>query len=403
MKNLPLLVLTHVLAASAVVPAMATDRFDKTQGAHCETKRWAHLERLEDSHEQMIQERFIPLVEHHDPEIRAGFGGSGSPRSSQLLLHYASGWDEAKNPVPVMLLHGAGLSSNHCFADKPIEQPYRGLAACLAGSGRAVFAVTFAHPQGDNFLQAEAVADAIARVRHVTGAKQVDLVAHSKGAMAARIYLSDAGASWMTRYRGDVRRYVMLGAPNGGIDVAFAYPNLNYWILENKSPAPLSWTRCLHWGKWKDFEHETIYSGTAFPGQAQMVARWDHRYGRTRAEGQWDIDSTYDGGKGQASTSLGIDRAIADGGNLIERLRRKGVHPDVELAFLAGTNPWIMNLIGERRGPSDGLLLVASAFDTEPLTRRGARVIRKDLRYLNHLQLVYHPRANNWVLEVLEQ
>ena len=50
-------------------------------------------------------------------------------------------------------------------------------------------------------------------------------------------------AKWATRYREDVRRYVMLGTPNGGIDVSFAYPNLNYYILLNKTPAPLSWTK----------------------------------------------------------------------------------------------------------------------------------------------------------------
>ena len=60
-------------------------------------------------------------------------------------------------------------------------------------------------------------------------------------------------------------------------------------------------------------------------------------------------------------------------------------------------------MIGERRGPSDGLLLVASATDTSGLTRRGAKVLRKDLLHLNHLQLVYEPRANAWVLEVLSQ
>jgi hypothetical protein len=384
------------------VCAQATESFDPRRAKPCETERWAKLELLEDADEHMVQEPFTDLVAHTDPELVAAFG-SKTPPSSQFLLHYAPGWDAPQASTPVLLVHGAGLTSNHCFTDHPIEQPYEGLANRLARAGRATFAITFAHPHGDNFLQAEAVADAIARIKLVTGAKTVDLVAHSKGGMSTRIYLSDAGPDWATAYRGDVRRYVMLGTPNGGIDVSFAYPNLNYWILENTSPAPLSWTRCLYYGVWKDFDTQTIYGDGWFPGQAQMVARWDARYGRTTAKGQFDVDATYEGGRGTVSVSRGIDAAIRDGGHLIEKLQRKGVHPDVELAILAGTSPWIMHMVGERRAPSDGLLLVASAFSTDGLTRRGATLIRKDLRHLNHLQLVYDPRANEWVLEVLDR
>lgn len=385
--------------------ASATERFDPTQAVACKTKRWAKLERLEDRHPKLTQERFTKLVEHKDREIVAAFGGDASPRSSQVLLHYGQGWQSKgkRARVPVLLVHGAGLTASHCFADRPVEQPYPGLAARLSKAGRAVFAVTFAHPHGDNVLQAEGLANAIARIKHVTRARKVDLVAHSKGGMAARIYLSDAGPKWTTRYRGDVRRYLMLGTPNGGIDVSFAYPNLNYWILQNKSPAPLSWTEGLYWGKWTRWFDQTIYAGGPFPGQAQMLARWDERFGRTRAKGQFDVDTTYDGGRGQVSVSRGIERAIADGGHMIKELAKKGIHPKVELAVLAGTNPWLMGLVGERRGPSDGLLLVASAFATKPLTQRGAKVLRKDLRHFNHLQLVYDPRANDWVREVLEQ
>ena len=391
-----------LLLLLAPLAAQATEAFDPTQAVECETDRWAKVELLEDTDEHMIQEPFTDLVKHHDPETVKAFG-SQTPASSKFLLHYAPGWDSAEAETPVLLVHGAGLTANHCFTDHPIEQPYEGLANRLARAKRAAFAITFAHPHGDNFIQAECVADAIARIKHVTGADKVDLVAHSKGGMSTRIYVSDAGPSWVTKFRGDVRRYVMLGTPNGGIDVSFAYPNLNYWILENKSPAPLSWTRCLHYGVWKDFDSRTIYGDGWFPGQAQMVARWDHRYGRTTAKGQFDIDSTYEGGKGAVSLSRGIDAAIEDGDHLMAKLHKKGVHPSVELAVLAGTSPWIMHMVGERRAPSDGLLLVASAFTTDGLTRRGAELIRKDLRALNHLQLVYDPRANEWVLEVLDK
>ncbi|RMG08573.1 MAG: acetyltransferase [Planctomycetota bacterium] len=386
-------------------PAAATDRFDPSQSPPSfSSTRWERTERLEDPHPALVQEPFLPLLEHRLPEIVEAFGGDASPPSSQALLHYARGWKEADPELPpVLLVHGAGLTANHCFADRPFEQPHSGLAARLSADRRAVFAITFAHPHGDNVLQAELLADAIARVRHVTGAAKVDLVAHSKGGMSARIYLSNAGREWSTRYRGDVRRYVMLGTPNGGLDVSFAYPNLNYWILQHGVAAPLSFTAGYYYGRWTEWRAQSVYKEGAFPGQAQMLARWDRRYGRTRAKGQVDVDTTYDGGKGQVSVSLGIERAIADGGHFMAHLARHGVDPEVELAVLAGTSPWILGMVGERRGPSDGLLLVASAWDTAALTSRGARLLRKDALFLNHLQLVYDPRANDWVAEVLAQ
>lgn len=400
----PLTTLLAIVSLAGLSPAWATERFDPSKAEERPTARWERLELLEDTHEELKPEPSIPLVEHHDPEVRAAFK-TGSPSSSFVLLHYAKGWKEAKAGLPpVILIHGAGMSSNHCFADHPIEQPYEGLAARLTRAGRPVFALTFSHVHGDNFLQAEQLANVIARVRHVTKAAKVDLVAHSKGGMAARIYLSSAGPKWATKFRQDVRRYVMLGTPNGGIDVSFAYPNLNYWILEHKSPAPLSWTGAYYYGKWIDWTQEHIYGPqTPFPGQPQMVARYDERYGKTTAAGQFDVETTYEGGRGAVSASLGIDLVIKQGGDCIARLRKKPIHKSVELAVLAGTHPWIMNLVGERRAPSDGLLLVASALETEPMTKAGAPLIRRSLRRLNHLQLVYDPRANDWVEETLAQ
>jgi triacylglycerol lipase len=268
-------------------------------------------------------------------------------------------------------------------------------------ANRKTFALTFSHPHGDNELQAEALAHVIARIREVTQAPKIDLVAWSKGGMSCRIYLSDAGPDGSTRYRGDVRRYVMLGTPNGGIDVGFAYPNLNYWILQHGTPAPLSWTRFLYYGVWRDEPLQSIFARGAFPGQAQMVARFDARYGRARCKGQMDVDATYDGTKGTVSESPGIDRAIADGGDMIAKLRKKPIARDVELCVLAGCHPWVVGMVGERRGPSDGLILVASVFDTDPMTKGGAVLLRKDLRALNHLALAYDPRANDWVADAL--
>jgi len=411
-KKLLLLALLLALAPSSAVvagprpkapgqgDAFGDERLTITE---VQEERWAKTERLEVDHPLLGQERFIPLVEHKLPEVVAAFGGDASPSSKLVLLHYAKGWETGTNPVPVLLVHGAGVTAYHSWADKPIEQPYEGLAARLVRSGRKTFALTFAHPHGDNVMQAEAVAACLARIRRVTGAPKVDLVAWSKGGVSTRCYLSDAGPEGSTRYRGDVRRYVMLGTPNGGVDISFAFPNLNYWILQHENPAPLSWTRFMYFGAWIEKPEQVIYGpGSAFPGQAQMVARLDGKWGRTKAEGQFDVDATYDGTKGTVSVSLGIDRAIKDGGDFIANLKKKPVAPDVELCVLAGTSPWIMNLVGERRGPNDGLILVGSVFDTDSMTKRGARVLRKDLRNINHFALAYDPRANEWVTQVLD-
>jgi triacylglycerol lipase len=403
MKRAWLPVVLALVLVSGTGPATATESFNPANAEVRPSKRWAKLELLEDSHKAMRQERFTKWVEHVDPEIIEAFH-SARPSSSLVLLHYAKGWERTTVAPPVILIHGAGLTSNDCYADRPIMQAHEGLAARLSRAKRSVFAVTFAHGHGDNLLQAEALANAIARVKLVTHHKRVDLVAHSKGGMAARIYLSDAGARWATRYRKDVRRYVMLGTPNGGIDVGFAYPNLNYWILEHKSSAPITFTQALYYGKNKEFADRTVYGpDSPCPGQAQMITRWDARYGKTKAKGQFDVETTYEGGKGKVSTSLGIEKAIADGGRLMERLGKKGIHPSVELAVLAGTSNWLMGMVGERRGPSDGLLLVASALHTKPLLKRGAKLLCRDLRQFNHLQLVYEPRANDWVEKVLSQ
>ncbi len=406
-RSIPLaLALVTLLILAHGRPASATDAFDPAKAIACETDRWARLERLEDGDEHLIAERFIPLLEHEDPEIVAAFGGDASPPSSKILLHYAEGWDRPElDPVPVVLVHGAGVNADICFGKDPLQQPGEGLAARLARAGKAVFAVTFAHPHGDNLLQAEALANAIARVRHVTGAAKVDLVGYSKGGMSTRMYLASFGKKahrWRTPYRGDVRRYVMLGCPNAGIDVAFAYPNLNYWVLEQGFPAPLSWTRYLWRGVWYDTPERSIYRDGAYPGQAQMVARLDRRYGRTNAKGQYDVATTYAGGRGLVSEGRGADAAIHDGGDAIERLRAIPLPRELELAALAGTRPWVMNMLGERRGPSDGLLLASSALDLDPMTKRGARVIRRGLLHLNHLQLAYDSRASDWVAEVLQ-
>ena len=136
--------------------------------------------------------------------------GSATPDAKYYLLHYAAGWDSNRNAVPLLLLHGAGLDATS-FCDV-FALGYTGLQQQLLELGYRVFALSFSHPHGDNYYQALQLADAISRVRELTGAPQVDVLAHSKGGLAAWIYL--AGLAGIP-YNGEVRRYIMLGTPNG--------------------------------------------------------------------------------------------------------------------------------------------------------------------------------------------
>jgi hypothetical protein len=398
------LAVASILAAR---PARATPGFTGVPLKVTHTADWERVELHEDPNPIFAREPFVEASRRSAPEIRAAFDGDAEPPSSRFLLHAARGWDRADDPLPpVLLVHGAVVDATRSWGKGGFQgRAGDGLAAHLAARGRRVFAITFAHPHGDNWQESEQVANAIARVRKLTSAPKVDLVAHSKGGVAARLYCSNLRKPGMTAYRGDVRRLALLGCPNDGIDVAFAYPNLNFWIIANHASGPLSFTDALVYGTWTDLRRQALYAppegAGCFAGQAQMLKRWDTVYGLSHDPAQFDVETTYKGGRGQVSRSLGIDRAIQDGGDLMARLEKTGVDRRIELALLAGTKPNLLGFVGERRGPSDGLCLVRSALATDGLSRKGARVLRRDALYLSHLELVYAAPALRWIDEAI--
>jgi hypothetical protein len=396
-----MLALALVLATPSI--ARATDDLVKEPLRTTHTERWDRIELLEDRSPIFTREPFVAVCRREVPEVRDAFGES-EPPSSRFLLHACKGWDRAQDPrPPILLVHGAVVDATRSFGAGGFGgRAGDGLAARLAASGRRVFAITFAHPHGDNWLASEHVANAIARIKTLTGSRAVDVVAHSKGGIAVRLYASSLRKPGMTAYRGDVHRIVFLGVPNDGIDVAFAYPNLSYWIIANDGSGPVVFTEAMVYGAWKDLRDRSIYAGGAFPGQAQMLRRWDKVYGLYRGDdAQFDLETTYEGGRGQVSHSLGIDRAIKDGGDLVAKLEKTGLDRRVEVALLAGTKPALLGFTGERRGPSDGIVLVRSALATDGLAKNGAKVLRKDVLHLSHIELVYAEPALRWVEEAL--
>lgn len=429
---------------------------------------WGRIERLSDPDRTLLaQEEFNSALAWPDtselaPHIGECFGDSRPP-SWEFLLHEAPHAGTATRHTPVLLVHGAGDNASRSFET---------LAGYLDRQDFKVFAITFAHPHGDVYRQAEVVADAIARIKVVTGADEVDVIGHSKGGPPVMVYLaSGAAVDWSdggtgtayqavgTRYRGDVRRALFLGSPLGGLDTSFRWPSGNaatVYAGPDEAIAPSPWdawypTGTTAWWYATDLAAVDFLpqEGDVFPGQRQLLARWDDVYALPGAQPwlgayavQQDWWTTYEGGTGFYSTSDGIDAAIAAGGGLLDKVREAGADPDVELAVLAGSNPVMIAhaddtpesaygeawgdvvaqgadgwgafvgalaenaglvvsgaevqglisgdlLLGEISGPSDGLLFVDSATDTAALTARGARVLDVYVADVAHRDLTF--------------
>ena len=351
--------------------AYATSGFDATKpektftGVEVESldgayRLWSAIERIKDPDTALFTAgEYNSATEWPDdasyaPYIATCFG-SPSPHTSLALLHVGPSSALASG-TPNLFVPGAGDNASRGFVV---------MATHFDLLNRPVYALTFAHPHGDVFQQAELIADAIARIRARTGAAQVDLVAHSKGGIASAVYLSnlpktewenDTYASVGTHYRGDVRRAVFIATPLGGIDTAFRWPDGNYLSLNwDDAFSPSSWGVYYPYGTGyaytNDLSAQDFLSdgGDLFPGQRQILARQsDYELpGENTALGAYSLQqdwyTTYEGGIGFYSISAGIDDAIADGGNLLEHLAKAGVDPSVEIFLLAGNNAVMPN------------------------------------------------------------
>lgn len=315
---------------------------------------WSAVERHRDADPLFVDEAFNSSTEWADnpewaPHIRAAFGRA-RPDSGSFLLHVGLE-EESASGTPVLLVPGAGDNGSRAFVT---------LAAHLAEAGKPVYALTFAHPQGDTLLQAEIVADAISTIRARTGSQQVDLVGHSKGGLAAAAYVSNAsGTAWDhpydqrgTAYRGDVRRLVLLCTPLDGLDTLYRWPALNYASLDaSTASSPTSWqdhypSGSTAWWVEVDLADQDLLPDGAdlFPGQRQLLRRqspplpgtlpWLGAYAL-----QPDWYTTYEGGWGTWSWTEGIDAAEEAGGFFLDHLEEAGVDPEVELFLLAGDWP----------------------------------------------------------------
>lgn len=360
------------------------------------------IELLHDRDPHLIQQNFHKRGLHRDKEIVDAFGAN-APASSNVLLHYAGDPPAGveKKPVPVLLVHGANYHGKSWWDPKMDGTP--GLAQYLRGKGYQVYAVTFAHSQDDNFFWEQQIANAINRIKTLDHVPQVDLIAHSKGGIAARAYCSDFREKWMTPYQGDVRRLCLVATPNGGLDLCFRHPASNYPLyLGGDNPlfnAPMTWDRINVSGVWCD-SHELGMSKEGpdyWPGQRQLLAHWDKKYGLPPPVQEPDPYITYHGGIGTLGTSRGIDHFIKEGGNFMERLNKTSINPQIEVAVLAGNKPNIPNMVNEYTGPSDGILFIESALAVP----KDTNVIAEEILPLNHLAFTSEDRSFRWLENVL--
>lgn len=366
---------------------------------------WESTELLRDRDEIFKQQEFSARSKQHEPSIVSAFG-TETPHSGDALLHYA-GHPPAgveKKETPVLLVHGATKSGNF-FWDPSEDGSNKGLAQKLRDDGHEVFAVTFAHNQDDNFLWAEQIANAIAEIKKDTGAEKVDIVAHSKGGVPTRMYVSDVRREGVeaTPYQDDVRRVVLVGAPNGGIDTSFRHPVANYVLLtptdNHKLNAPVSWESATLWGTRRDVSDQGFGEGKHdyFPGQRQLLADLSKDHPLSPLEPDWY--TTYHGGQGFVSNSLGIQHYIDEGENVIERLQENPIPKSIEVAVVAGNSANIPGIVNEYTGPSDGLLFVSSALDLPEETN----VIARDVLPLHHKALVSDPKGQQWIEDALDK
>lgn len=354
---------------------------------------WDQVDCIKVEHLKEVREKFCQVNTQVDPNFIQIFG-TDQPDTDTFLLHRAPGWDKNPAAVPVLLVHGAGLDASS-FTNL-YNLGNIGLQQQLVSLGYRVFSVTFPHSHGNNYYQAEQLVAAIDRVKQFCQVPQVDLVAHSKGGIACRIYLSNLA---VTPYQGDVRRFVMLGVPNLGIDFAFRNPAVSYLIFMAGGNGVIAWDKIAHLGTMIDVTDRSIYHDGAFPGQSQLLYRWDGVHPLDMTQQDWW--TTYYGGNGFFSHSRGIEQAIEDGQRLIYQLEKQPVDSTVEISTLAGNN----NLLGlmplQSSIPGDGIVFVDSALNTDAMLAGGAKLYKKSVLPLNHIELLYSERAVRWVHKVL--
>lgn len=201
------------------------------------------------------------------------------------------------------------------------------------------------------------------------------------------MYASSVRESWGTPYAGDVRKLVLLGNPNRGFDYIFRHGwSHDFSIFPEcggavNAPAPHTEMTCYGFRRYHP--ELSIYdtaSGDFYPGQRQMVARWDGIYPLPTYEQDWY--TTYYGGQGYYTYGYGIDCVVAEG-SLVDPILNAGIPATVPTYLLSGNLNNIPSIHNEHTGPSDGVVFIASSGSARGIGNLAGR----STVYLNHLEL----------------
>ena len=195
--------------------------------------------------------------------------------------------------------------------------------------------------------------------------------------------------SWGRAYAGDVRKLVTLGGPNGGYDYPFAHGwshDLSIWPeCGGAINAPSPHTRMTCFGQYT-YHPELSITPTggydAYPGQRQMLARWDGTFGVNGSTQDWY--TTYYGGQGFYTDGPGIQAAINAGSLISTDPGRRHAAPGSGCTCWRAARRTSSGVWNETRGPSDGIVFVASALTTTGVGNLGGTAL---IGTANHLQL----------------
>lgn len=361
-----------------------------------DSKYWSKIELIRENDASIPDEKTHDKGRQRDAEIVQAFG-TDKPSSKDFLLHDAGEPKELKYKTPILLIHGANTVATRSWADPDGNGKKTGLMQYLKGKGFRVFAVTFANKHGDNFIWSQHVGTAIERIKQITGVEKVDTLGHSKGGFTLRLFVSNVFKN-NNPFKKNVRKAIFVAAPHRGIDFSFRHPIINWGLVENDDDpvkyAPMSWEQMLWKGKWIN-SNEMSLSGEYFPGQLQMLGKFDKVHPLSAAEQDWY--TTYYGGTGFVSVSKGIDYFIEKGGNIIDKVKKSPVDSSVQFANLVGNMPNIPGILNELTGPSDGVVFVSSTKASQDMTGAGAKLLEEKVFALNHLELVSNQKSMEWI------
>ncbi|MGE5673976.1 MAG: esterase/lipase family protein [Mycobacterium leprae] len=400
------LLLLSLLSAPRTAEASATRTLEATYTSV--SNGWVKVERWQDGSSIFTAENY-PLDGRGDQDGQrlTFFNNVKEPASSRFLLYYAPGWDTGSVATPVLLVHGANDNADRAWAN-PNEMggygcgastcPSTGLMQYLSGQGYKVFAINFAQKQGDNYFWSEEIYDAIQIIKQRTGASTVDVIGWSKGAFAARMYVSSVRKTGGTAYASDVRKLLLLGGPNGGYDYPFRHGWQHDFSIYSECGgsvnAPSPHTAMVCYGAWATHPELSIYTtstGNFFPGQKQMLARWDQTYALPTTD--QDYYTTYYGGNGYYTKGDGIDAAIQQG-SLVSTIVSAGIPSAVSTYLLCGDTADIPTIHNEHTGPSDGVVFIKSCQSTTGIGTVSANVLATGL---NHLKLGWATSAESQI------